>query len=487
MRDLLTDPASRAEDLGNPLPDNPHAVSVALPLWEHVVGYEEADPAVIDALQCGYPRFFVHPLVKRLFAEAEREFAAPGERIMLFPSRVAAERAARYTERVGGVGTRAIPAFGCVGLVMPEAGWEAAMKFWRICGEIVSSRRAEAALQGRFEPLAGSAEARQTVRKRLADLSGQAERDVFLFPSGIAAVFAAQRLASRLHAGRKTAQIEFPYVDVLKVQEQFGAGVEFVPNCEAGGVPGVQQLLAAGKAPSGVFCEIPSNPQLRTADLAGLARVLRSEAIPLVVDDTIATIQNVDCFAHADLVTTSLTKFFSGVGDVLAGCLILKSDSPMRDQLAGLLERDYVDDLWGDDAIVLERNSRDFVDRIPRINGTTEAVFDFLAGHPAVEQVWYPKNQTPELYRAICRPGAGFGGLLSVLLPEASRFYDRLRVCKGPSLGANFTLASPYMLLAHYPELDWSDGLGIDRNLVRFSIGLEEPDELIRRIEGALG
>ena len=66
MRDLLTDPLCRDSDVGKPLPDSAHAVSVALPRWEHVIGYEEGDPAVIDQFQTGYPRFFLHPLVRLL-------------------------------------------------------------------------------------------------------------------------------------------------------------------------------------------------------------------------------------------------------------------------------------------------------------------------------------------------------------------------------------------------------------------------------------
>jgi cystathionine gamma-synthase len=55
-------------------------------------------------------------------------------------------------------------------------------------------------------------------------------------------------------------------------------------------------------------------------------------------------------------------------------------------------------------------------------------------------------------------------------------FFDALNVFKGPSLGTNFTLACPYTLLAHYTELDWAEGFGVDRRLVRVSVGLEHVD-----------
>ena len=66
MSDLHQNPKWRAEDLGAPIPNSPHACSVALPLWEHVVGYEEGKAEVVDQMQCGYPRFFIHKSVQCL-------------------------------------------------------------------------------------------------------------------------------------------------------------------------------------------------------------------------------------------------------------------------------------------------------------------------------------------------------------------------------------------------------------------------------------
>ena len=68
---------------------------------------------------------------------------------------------------------------------------------------------------------------------------------------------------------------------------------------------------------------------------------------------------------------------------------------------------------------------------------------------------------------------------------NAPKFYDALRVSKGPSLGTNFTLACPYTLLAHFDELDWVESIGVSPHLVRVSIGLEEVDDLARRFDDA--
>jgi cystathionine gamma-synthase len=119
-----------------------------------------------------------------------------------------------------------------------------------------------------------------------------------------------------------------------------------------------------------------------------------------------------------------------------------------------------------------------------------EALFDYLAGHPKVEAVHFPKSERPDLYGQVRRAGAGYGSLMSILLKdsatEAPRAYDALRVSKGPSLGTNFSLVCPYTLLAHYPELEWAEKCGVHRDLIRISVGLEEEGDLISRFAEAL-
>ena len=68
---------------------------------------------------------------------------------------------------------------------------------------------------------------------------------------------------------------------------------------------------------------------------------------------------------------------------------------------------------------------------------------------------------------------------------KAERFYDALEVSKGPSLGTNFTLACPYVLLAHYNELEWAEECGLPKHLLRVSVGLEDPENLWQRFEKA--
>ena len=101
QKDAVDAPCQPA-DLGRPIPANAHAVSVCLPTWADNVGYEQADPRVIGRMQCGYPRFFLHPFVVRLFQMCEARFARPGECCFAFPSRRVAERCVAFVRKENG-------------------------------------------------------------------------------------------------------------------------------------------------------------------------------------------------------------------------------------------------------------------------------------------------------------------------------------------------------------------------------------------------
>jgi cystathionine gamma-synthase len=491
MRDLLNDPLWQSGDLGQPIPDSPHAVSTALPLWEHAIGYEEGDRAVLDRLKGGYPRFVYHPRVKTLFSRCEGLFAGPGEFSVALPSRRTAEECAAYILRRSGLKARidALDGTSVHAVSAPAEAASSAKAFWQHTGWVVSSRQAEAILDAGDANDAEGEEARLILRRRLADLYGASPHDVALFPSGMAAITTAARLLKTVRPGRPSVQFGFPYVDTLKLQEQFEPGTRFFAAMGAQQVSELEALL--GREPiSGVVTEIPANPLLHTPDLQRIHDLVRRHDALLVVDDTIATPINVDLTAWADVIVTSLTKYVNGEGNVFAGSLVINPRSPHHGDLHALLSSSPDETLWGGDAVVLEENSRDFVERVRRINATAEILCRRLVAHPAVEAIYHPTTDHTGAYESLRRPDGGHGGLLSILprnpAKAAPRIYDGLRVSKGPSLGTNFTLACPYTILAHYGELEWAESCGVSRWLIRLSIGLEDVEDLWGRLADAL-
>ena len=498
LRDPYTDPFCKPEDLGLAIPESDHAVSACLPTWQDVVGYEEGEDRVIDALECGYPRFVEHPFVAELFQAAQEEYAKNGEVALVFPTLAAAWRCADFAKRQGANDAR-LESYGwnsLTVLLVKEEDYAFAWKGWQHMGEIVSSRTAQAALSD--APIPGELEtagekALKTIRERIAEQYSCANsEDVFLFSSGMGAIGAIHRVVLNLHSSEPTIQLCFPYLDALKLQQKCNsAGAIDLSIVADGGLKEVTEYIKSGRKAAALFSELPSNPLLHTANVRAIAPVLKEHGIPMILDDTVATSINVEATRYADAVTTSLTKCFSGAGDVAAGAVILNRDSPFYDKFCEALpSEEEASPLFCLDAIVLEVNSRHYEEKVRAMDKNASEVVSFIVDHPGVEIVWHPSVIQRDFYDDVKKPDGAYGSLFSIKLAgseaDSARFYDRLRVSKGPSLGTHFSLACPYTLLAHYDELDWAEDCGVPRDLIRLSIGLEEPDDLLQRFEDAL-
>jgi cystathionine gamma-synthase len=497
---MIAEPLWRAEDLGAPIPPSTHAVSVALPTWRDNVGYEEGDPNVVDRLRAGYPRFVYHPLCRALFAECMTRWGRPDEACLAFSTAASAGRCSEWLARRAGTEAKVVDVGVCGvhAVFFPKAHSGEAKSFWQHSGEGVSSRRAEAVLRawGVAPPSeadsAGAGDgtrAKTQLRERIAGAVGVSPAFVWLFPCGMNAGFQLHRVLLDLAPGRRSMQFGFPYVDTLKIQEKRGPGTHFFRRADADDLARLRAVVASEPV-SAVYTEFPSNPLLASPDLAALSALSQRHDFPLVIDDTVASTLNVDLLQVADVVWMSLTKYFSGMGDVTGGALIVNPRSRYAARIVARLSETFDDLLFDADAVALERNSRDFESRMRQVNANAETLADFLNSHSRVETVYFPKYRTPEFYRRYLRSGAGYGGLLSIDLKDAAqcapRFFDALRVCKGPNLGMGYTLACPYTILAHYGELDFAESCGVSRWLVRVSVGIEDPEELIGRFDKAL-
>ena len=176
--------------------------------------------------------------------------------------------------------------------------------------------------------------------------------------------------------------------------------------------------------------------------------------------------------------------------------LILNPNGPRYDALKRAMKTEYEDIYYSEDAVYMERNSRDYRARIERVNDNAFELCEYLNGRSlsdtssasegkVIKKIYYPRYITPETYEQAKRlptlGKGGYGGLFSLTFSSmaASRaFYDTLGCAKGPSLGTSFTLASPYTILAHYFELEWAAEHGVEEGLVRISVGQEDEGTL---------
>ena len=478
-RNLLSDPAWQGSDLGHPLPDSPHAVSVALPRWRDVIAYEEKDPACRAALKTIYPRFGLHPLIQQLVQPSE----LAGTTLWPYPTEAAAQAALAHCQRKGPDGHSELIAIAGVFCLRSDAEASPHAKaFWQHTGLGLSSRQAAIALGKEAAPSNESGEAaRRDIRQRLADIHGVNAQQISLHPAGMAGLHAALSAIHTLRPGQPTLQLGFPYVDVLKQPQVVFHGSDLLQPQSLAEVEAALDHLQ----PAAVIVELPSNPLLRCVDLPGVSALARSRGIPVIADDTIGTGINLNALPYTDLIFTSLTKSFAGRGDVMAGSVLVSPQSPWASPLLKAVP--IIAPLSDADAIALEIASRDVLQRVPQLDANALVLAERLDSHPAVQRVLHPKN-CPN-FRALMRSGAGHGCLLSFELKDgqerSKRVYDSLRISKGPSLGAHFSLVCPYTQLAHYDELSWAKQCGVPADLLRVSVGLEDPDALWIRFEQA--
>ncbi|KAL4959975.1 cystathionine gamma-synthase [Aspergillus stella-maris] len=576
---------------GSVPPNTDHAVSVSLPTWEANVAYEEGEQWVVNKMQCGYPRFFVHPIIQELAAAIVSRFGnAATDAATLFPSlntarichsfivsKISPEEAQKVrvlefapTQQLEKELTTISSLLSTV--IYPKEYAKVAKQVWQHSGDGISSRRGEFCLgalrddllvekksattesasqwihkgprryQGRgsinglgksaapsSQPAEGresvqfieerfgrnlstslASQAKIAVRRRIAGVltadvelsealektseegrvAGLQESDVFLFPTGMSSIFNSHRLLLKASGPMKSVCFGFPYIDTLKILEKWGPGCVFYGRGASEDLDDLESRLAGGERLLAVFTEFPGNPLLKAPDLKRIRALADKYDFAVVVDETVGNFLNINVLSHADIVVSSLTKIFSGDSNVMGGSAVLNPHGRYYQLLKSTFSQEYEDNLWVEDVVFLERNSRDFVSRIEKINRTTEDITAMLKDSPLVKQVYYPKyNPSLPLYDAFRTPNGGYGGLFSVTFhrtEEAVAFFDNLEVLKGPSLGTNFTLSCPYTLLAHYGELEWAGSFGIEFGLVRISVGLEDVPILRAKVQQAL-
>ena len=238
-----------------------------------------------------------------------------------------------------------------------------------------------------------------------------------------------------------------------------------------------------------VLLESPTNPTLRVYDLARWAGAAHRAGATLLVDNTFATPINQNPIAlGADLVVHSATKYLGGHSDLIGGVVI--GSERLLDQIDAQSYLGATPDPFA--AFLLTRGLRTLALRVHRQNENGRRVAEFVRGHPAVAGVHYPGWASSTEEEVASRQMRGRGGMLSISLKggtsAAERFLSRLRfVHIAASLGGVESLASiPHLTSHRHLAPEELDARGIDPGLVRLSLGIEEPDDLVRDIREAL-
>jgi len=311
--------------------------------------------------------------------------------------------------------------------------------------------------------------------------------EALLFPSGMSAV--TTTLLALLSPGAHMILTEECYRRTRQfcttLLSRYGVQVSLAE-------PGDYRKVAALIRPETklLLTESPTNPYLHMIDLPAIVKVGKERNVKVLIDSTFATPYNQRPLVYGvDLVIHSATKYLGGHNDLLAGAVVGPRSlvSTLR-EVQGILG--CVTD--PQTAYLLIRGLKTFELRMARHNENGMAVARFLQSHPKVRRVHYPGLESHPSYKVARDQMRGFGGVVSFEIDgdfaAANAFIDRLRIPRiAPSLGGVESLVENVALMSYYelgPE-GWR-AMGIQDSLVRYSVGIEDADDLIADLKQSL-
>ncbi len=321
--------------------------------------------------------------------------------------------------------------------------------------------------------------------RRLADLEGA--EDCVVFSSGMSAI--TTTILSLVKSGDHIVITDDSYKKTLvfcrSYLKRFGVECTIVPFGDYGVLE-----RAVRKNTRFIFSESPTNPYLNIFDLERLKQIGDRHGVLTLIDSTFAPPANQRPLEFGiDLVLQSCTKYLAGHNDILSGAVLGRSQliAEIRDlhkSMGGTIDPHC--------CYLLLRGLKTFPLRVARQNDTALRVAQFLEQHPLVERVYYPFLPSHAHYDVACEQMSGGGGVVTFdlkgTLATSKKFLDSLSLCFiGPSLGGVETLITHPALVSYY---DYSREerykLGITDTLFRLALGIEDADDIIGDLSGAL-
>jgi cystathionine gamma-lyase len=242
-----------------------------------------------------------------------------------------------------------------------------------------------------------------------------------------------------------------------------------------------------------IWVETPTNPLLKIVDLAAVAAMARRRGILTVADNTFASPFVQRPLEHGfDIVLHSTTKYLNGHSDMIGGVAVVADNAELAERLA-LLQNALGAIASPFDSFLALRGVKTLALRMERHCANALAVARHLSRHARIAAVHYPGLASHPQYALACRQMNGFSGMVTLVLKgdlgDARRFLERLQIfALAVSLGGVESLCEHPALMTHKavpPE--HRRMLGINENLVRLSVGIEDEADLIADLDQALG
>ncbi len=233
-----------------------------------------------------------------------------------------------------------------------------------------------------------------------------------------------------------------------------------------------------------IWIESPSNPLLNIADIRAAVEIARKAGVLTAVDNTWATpLLQRPLELGCDIAMHSATKYLSGHSDVLAGALVFRERGPLFDKVkaiqhaGGAVPSPF--ECW-----LTLRGLQTFPYRVRAQSQSAQKIAEFLNKQPQLEAVHYPGLTRHPGHKIAAAQMSGFGGMLSIQVkggqPEGFKLVAALKLfTRATSLGGT------HSLIEHRASVE-GPGTRTPQNLLRLSIGLEHPDDLIEDLDQAL-
>ena len=239
-----------------------------------------------------------------------------------------------------------------------------------------------------------------------------------------------------------------------------------------------------------IYFETPTNPLLQIADIEAIAKIAKKHGVRTIVDNTFATTYNQQPLTlGADIIVHSATKYLGGHSDVVAGLAVTK-EQQIAEQLA-FLQNSIGSTLGPDDSWLLQRGIKTLGARMRVHQENAAAVVDFLQQDSRIEKIYYPGLADFPGLSVAAKQMKNFGAMISFELKaglDAKKFVESLQLIDlAESLGGIESLIEVPAVMTHGSiprEIRLKNG--IKDELIRLSVGIEDPEDIIADLKQAL-
>ena len=307
------------------------------------------------------------------------------------------------------------------------------------------------------------------------------------FATGMAAI--SNTFFALLKPGERIVSVKDTYGGTNKIFIEFAPRFHIdVDLCDTTDHAQIERAISKGCRM--VYLETPTNPTLKIVDIARLAEAGHKADAIVVADNTFATpINQKPLELGADLVLHSATKFLGGHADAMGG--VVCGDATLVQQIYHFREITgaTLDPMA---AYLIIRGMKTLQLRVSRQNESALRIARWLETHSAVAAVFYPGLETHTHHEVAKKQMSGYGGVLSFMLrggfDAVKRVLPKLRFAhRAANLGAVETVAGPPATTSHVECTPQErEAMGIPEGLIRYSAGIEDPQDLINDLSQAL-